>query len=87
MVQVPGIALQIDTAAFREAPERVPSLRPMLNRYALAHFEQVARSAARNGRHDRLGNDFPMTHDFMSMMLGVRRLGSRWRLGCCRWQA
>jgi CRP-like cAMP-binding protein len=90
MVQVPGTGLRIGTAAFREELERIPSLRPTLSRYALAHFEQVTRSAACNGRHhieqrlarwllmahDRVGtDDFPMTHEFMSMMLGVRRAG------------
>jgi CRP-like cAMP-binding protein len=68
----------------------MPSLRTVLHRYALAHFEQVARSAACNGRHnieqrlarwllmahDRVeGDEFPMTHEFLSMMLGVRRAG------------
>jgi CRP-like cAMP-binding protein len=90
MVQVPGMALQIDAAGFLQALEDVASLRRLLNRYALAHFEQVARSAACNGRHnidqrlarwllmahDRVeGEEFPMTHEFLSMMLGVRRAG------------
>jgi CRP-like cAMP-binding protein len=90
MVQVPGTALRLEAAAFHEALEQIPSLRTILQRYALAHFEQVARSAACNGRHhveqrlarwllmshDRVeGDDFPMTHEFLSMMLGVRRAG------------
>jgi CRP-like cAMP-binding protein len=90
MVQVPGTALRMDAGAFREALDRIPSLRSLLNRYVLAHFEQVARTGACNGRHntdqrlarwllmahDRVeGDDFPMTHEFMSMMLGVRRAG------------
>ena len=90
MVQVPGTALRMEAGAFRTALDRVPSLRPLLNRYALAHFEQVARTGACNGRHhvdqrlarwllmahDRVeGDTFPMTHEFLSMMLGVRRAG------------
>jgi len=90
LVQVPGTALRMDAAAFREALEGIPSLRARLLRYALAHFEQVARTAACNGRHnseqrlarwllmahDRVeGDEFPMTHEFMAMMLGVRRAG------------
>jgi CRP-like cAMP-binding protein len=90
LVQVPGTALRMGAGAFREELDRIPALRAVLNRYALAHFEQVARSAACNGRHhveqrlarwllmahDRVeGDEFPMTHEFMSMMLGVRRAG------------
>jgi CRP-like cAMP-binding protein len=90
MVQVPGTALRMEAEAFREELDRIPSLRTVLHRYALVHFEQVARSAACNGRHnvdqrlarwllmshDRVeGDEFPMTHEFLSMMLGVRRAG------------
>jgi CRP-like cAMP-binding protein len=90
LVQVPGTAMRMDAAAFREALDDIPSLRPLLHRYVLAHFEQVARTGACNGRHDinqRLarwllmshdrvdGDEFPMTHEFMSMMLGMRRAG------------
>jgi len=90
IVQVPGTALRMDAAAFREELDRIPALRTILLRYALAHFEQVARTAACNGRHqidqrlarwllmahDRVeGDEFPMTHEFLSMMLGVRRAG------------
>jgi CRP-like cAMP-binding protein len=90
MVQAPGTALRMDTQAFNEELERLPALRSLLLRYALVHFGQVARTAACNGRHqidqrlarwllmahDRAeGDEFPMTHEFLSMMLGVRRAG------------
>jgi CRP-like cAMP-binding protein len=90
LVQVPGTAMRMGAAAFGKALDNIPSLRPLLHRYVLAHFEQVARTGACNGRHDinqRLarwllmshdrveGDEFPMTHEFMSMMLGVRRSG------------
>ena len=90
MVQVPGTALRMGAGAFCEALDGVPALRALLLRYALAHFEQVARTAACNGRHhtdqrlarwllmahDRAKDDeFPMTHEFLAMMLGVRRAG------------
>jgi len=90
MVQAEGTALRMSAEAFREALERLPNLRRLLNRYALMHHGQVARTAACNGRHgidhrlarwllmghDRVqGDTFPMTHEFLSMMLGVRRAG------------
>jgi CRP-like cAMP-binding protein len=90
MVQAPGTVLRMDAQAFREELERIPAFRTLLLRYALVHHEQVARTAACNGRHqidqrlarwllmahDRAeGDDFPMTHEFLSMMLGVRRAG------------
>jgi CRP-like cAMP-binding protein len=91
MVQSPGTALRMDAAAFRAELDRTPAFRTLLLRYALVHHGQVARTAACNGRHhidqrlarwllmahDRTtGNDeFPMTHEFLSMMLGVRRAG------------
>ena len=90
MVQNPGTALRMGTAAFREELDRLPAFRTLLLRYALVHHSQVARTAACNGRHhtdqrlarwllmahDRAREDeFPMTHEFLSMMLGVRRAG------------
>jgi CRP-like cAMP-binding protein len=90
MVQGPGTALRMDAQAFREALEGIPGFRTLLLRYALVHHGQVARTAACNGRHhidDRLarwllmahdraeGDEYPMTHEFLSMMLGVRRAG------------
>jgi CRP-like cAMP-binding protein len=90
MVQAPGTALRMEVAAFREAVDHIPALRTLLLRYALFHHGQAARTAACNGRHhidqrlarwllmahDRAdGAEFPMTHEFLSMMLGVRRAG------------
>ena len=65
-------------------------MRALLLRYAMAFNTQVAQTAARNGRHpveqrlarwmlmahDRAdGDEFPMTHEFLPMMPGVRRAG------------
>ena len=90
VVQSPGTALRMDAAAFRAELERAPAFRTLLLRYALVHHGQVARTAACNGRHhtdqrlarwllmahDRARTDqFPMTHEFLGMMLGVRRAG------------
>jgi CRP-like cAMP-binding protein len=90
MVQSAGTAFRMDTQPFREDLEHIPAFRTLLLRYALVHHGQVARTAACNGyhqidqrlarwllmAHDRSeGEAFPMTHEFLSMMLGVRRPG------------
>ena len=91
MVQCEGTALSIGTDALRLAMDGDQALRSLLLRYVLAHYSQVARTAACNGRHyieqrlarwllmahDRArgSDEFPMTHEFLSMMLGVRRAG------------
>ncbi|RYJ02704.1 MAG: Crp/Fnr family transcriptional regulator, partial [Acetobacteraceae bacterium] len=90
IVQCPGTALRIEAGALLEACEWSPALRQRLLRYALAHHEQVAHTAACNGRHqteqrlarwllmahDRADEDrFPITHELLSMMLGLRRAG------------
>ena len=102
MVQVPGTALRMEAGAFRAELDRVPSFRALLLRYALVHHGQVARTAACNGRHhtdqrlarwllmahDRVeGDAFPMTHEFLSMMLGVRRAGVTVRRARCNGRA
>ena len=89
-VQMEGTALRMDAAALRDGMEGSAALRLVLNRYALLFQAQVTMTAACNARHaieqrlarwlliahDRAGADeFPMTHDFMAMMLGVRRPG------------
>jgi CRP-like cAMP-binding protein len=83
-------ALRLEARAFTEEVERSAALRRLLLRYSQAYTVQVAWTAACNGRHpigqrlarwmlmahDRSeGADFPMTHEFLSMMLGVRRAG------------
>jgi CRP-like cAMP-binding protein len=89
-VQVEGTALRMDRAALRDGMEGSAALRRLLHRYALAFQAQVTLTAACNARHaieqrlarwlliahDRAGADeFPITHEFISMMLGVRRPG------------
>lgn len=90
MAQCPGTALSMAADTLRAAMERDEALRTLLLRYVLVFHEQVARTAACNGRHpieQRLarwllmahdlaeGDDYPMTHEFLAMMLGVRRAG------------
>jgi CRP-like cAMP-binding protein len=88
-VQVPGEALRIDAAVFdRLLLEETGTLRQFLYRYTQALFNQLAqhvvcnrlhRIAQRCARwllmtHDRVGrDDFPLTHEFLALMLGVRR--------------
>jgi CRP-like cAMP-binding protein len=87
-VQVPGTALGLDTRFFRSELERNPALNLIMLRYAHAFFNQVAQSAACAHLHrveqrccrwllmtrDRMpSGDFLLTHEFLGMMLGVRR--------------
>jgi CRP-like cAMP-binding protein len=87
-VQVPGTALSIDARFFRGELERSPTLQLIMLRYAHAFFNQVAQSAACTHLHkveqrccrwllmtrDRMpADDFLLTHEFLGMMLGVRR--------------
>jgi CRP-like cAMP-binding protein len=87
-VQVPGTALSMDVRAFRGELERSPTLVLTMLRYAHAFFNQVAQSAACAHLHrveqrccrwllmtrDRMPTgDFLLTHEFLGMMLGVRR--------------
>jgi CRP-like cAMP-binding protein len=89
-VQMEGTALRMDAAALRDGMEESAALRLVLMRYTLAFQAQVTMTAACNARHpinerlarwlliahDRAGADeFPVTHEFLSMMLGVRRPG------------
>src|ERR1700680_2456813 len=87
-VQVPGSALHMDARLFRSELERSPTLNLVMLRYAHAFFNQVAQSAACAHLHeveqrccrwlmmtrDRMpSGDFLLTHEFLGMMLGVRR--------------
>jgi len=87
-VQVPGDVVSMESAAFRKELDRQGALASLVERYTLAFFSQVSQQVACNGlhsveqrcarwlllTHDRVGTDeFPMTHEFLSQMLGVRR--------------
>ncbi|RUT31456.1 Crp/Fnr family transcriptional regulator [Arsenicitalea aurantiaca] len=90
IVQAPGAALVMEPAALRDAMDRSPTLTALLHRYARALTMQIASTALANGRskleerlarwlvmvQDRLDTDrFAITHEFLSVMLGVRRPG------------
>jgi CRP-like cAMP-binding protein len=89
-VQVPGHAWRMSAAALREHSRRSPGLRALLERYTQALFTQVSQGSACNRLHpleercarwllmtqDRVGSgEFPLTQQFLSQMLGVRRAG------------
>jgi CRP-like cAMP-binding protein len=87
-VQVPGEGLQLSAEVFRHHLAREPSLTRSLLLYTQALLTQVAQCSAchcnhaveaRCARwllqtHDRVkGDEFPLTQDFLGLMLGVRR--------------
>jgi CRP-like cAMP-binding protein len=106
-VQVPGTALQMDARIFRAELDRNPTLNLIMLRYVHAFFNQIAQSAACAHLHkveqrccrwllmtrDRMpSGDFLLTHEFLGMMLGVRRstvtdvMGGLQRAGLVRYR-
>jgi CRP-like cAMP-binding protein len=90
IVQMPGAALRMETDRLRKEMGVNPSIRQMTLRYVQALFCQITQTAACNARHalpQRLArwllmandctlvNEVNLTHDFLSMMLSVRRPG------------
>src|SRR5438477_1668329 len=88
IVQAPGDAIRLTRGAFRTALADVPALRERLHHYSQAVFTFAAQSSACNRQHavvercarwlltthDRVpGDEFLLTHLFLSQMLGVRR--------------
>lgn len=89
-VQIPGRAHRLRAATLREMTETLPTLRDRCLRYVQVMLMQNSQIAACNARHelpgrlarwllmsrDRIeGDDLPMTQEFLSTMLGVRRAG------------
>jgi CRP-like cAMP-binding protein len=87
-IQVPGKGLFMSADKFEHHLSREPLLTRILLRYTQALLTQVGQCAACNrhhsiiGRcarwllqtHDRVsGDEFPLTHEFIGLMLGVRR--------------
>jgi len=90
VVQGAGSALQMSAARFRKAFEAGLPLQRALHRYIHALMTQITQTAACNRFHmvderlarwllmtrDRLcSGEFHLTHEFLSHMLGVRRVG------------
>jgi CRP-like cAMP-binding protein len=90
LVQGGGDALRMAAGPFRIEFNRSPRLQEALYRYMYALMAQISQTAACNRFHeaeprlarwllmtrDRVGsNDFPLTHEFLAHMLGMRREG------------
>jgi CRP-like cAMP-binding protein len=89
-IQVAGHGLRISAAKLREADERSMILHRAMLRYAHAFLLQTTTTALANGRSkieeraarwllmadDRIdGEDLPLTHEFLGLMLGTHRPG------------
>jgi CRP-like cAMP-binding protein len=90
LVQGAGPALKMSAARFRAELRASPSLQRELQRYVYTMMAQISQTAACNRFHvvearlarwllmtrDRVrSSEFRMTHEFLSHMLGVRRVG------------
>jgi CRP-like cAMP-binding protein len=88
VIQVPGAAYRMSADVLQTETRRDSPLRRVLFRYLSASLRQLAQGVACSGlhpitqrcarwlltTHDRVqGDTFPLTHEFLSTMLGVRR--------------
>lgn len=88
--QVPGKAWKMTAETFRNLLAKSQVFREFLNRYLQAYVNMLGQLAACNRLHsvyercarwllmteDRVGNnEFPLTHEFLAIMLGSRRSG------------
>jgi CRP-like cAMP-binding protein len=90
LVQGAGTAMRMSSAAVRTEASQLGNFHHLLHRYSHSLLTQVSQSSACNRFHfvdarlarwllmtkDRLGvEEFPLTQEFLSNMLGVRREG------------
>jgi CRP-like cAMP-binding protein len=88
LIQIPGTAVRIEAAAFRKVISTRPLVQQLIYQHLYALLRQILYGAACNRihsmeercarwllmTHDRAGADtFPLTQEFLSHMLGVRR--------------
>jgi CRP-like cAMP-binding protein len=88
LVQIPGSALRIDAIVFSKVAASHPAIKLVIDQHLYALMRQVLHGAACNRlhsmeercarwllmTHDRAGEDtFPLTQEFLSHMIGVRR--------------
>jgi CRP-like cAMP-binding protein len=89
-IQAPGTGKCMPATELRKAFQTSPSLRDSLLKFVQAFGVQTTHTAVSNAQskldvrlarwllmaHDRIGDDtLPLTHEFLSIMLGVRRSG------------
>jgi CRP-like cAMP-binding protein len=89
-IQVAGRGQSIKADVLRQAMQDNPSIRIVFLHFAQAFMVQSAHTAVANGRgnieqrlarwllmaHDRVnGDELPLTHEFLALMLNVRRAG------------
>jgi CRP-like cAMP-binding protein len=89
LVQIPGTALRVDAGKFLAVASQQPHLQWLIHQHAYALLRHILHGAACNQQHsmeqrcarwllltsDRAGQDtFPITQEFLSQMLGVRRM-------------
>jgi len=88
-MQMAGAGQRLSAGKLREAIGLSPTLHNVMLHYAHAYLMQTSRTALANGRNnvqerlarwllmadDRIGGELPLTHEFLSLMLGVRRSG------------
>jgi CRP-like cAMP-binding protein len=89
LIQVEGSAFVVPADRLRAVMDSQPHVHDLMLRFARAFSIQVASTALANGRaklderlarwllmvSDRAGSTFTITHEFISVMLGVRRSG------------
>jgi CRP-like cAMP-binding protein len=88
IIQIPGDAVRINANSFRKVASNEPAMEQLVYQHMYALLRQVLYGAACNRihsmeercarwllmTHDRAGRDtFPLTQEFLSHMLGVRR--------------
>ena len=88
--QVPGSSHRVAASTFKELLPTLPTLRALLQRYAVYFLAQVSQSLACNSLHTvdqrcarwllmtddrKAGSEFVLTHEVLSQMLAVRRAG------------